>query len=82
MSLKEKLEARKAQFREQAPQAAQDIMHRATEDLRASGILAKAVRAGDVAPDFALEDTAGRTVALGDLLDRGPLVLGFYRGRW
>lgn len=34
------------------------------------------------APAFALPDQAGHTVALADELQRGPVVLVFYRGYW
>jgi peroxiredoxin len=35
---------------------------------------------GDPAPRFALPDAHGETVALDDLLARGPVVLVFLRG--
>jgi len=35
-----------------------------------------------VAPDFALPDQHGKTVALPSLLATGPAVLVFYRGHW
>lgn len=34
------------------------------------------------APDFSLSAHDGRTVALADLLARGPAILVFYRGHW
>lgn len=34
------------------------------------------------APDFTLPDEEGRPVRLADLLDRGPILLLFYRGDW
>jgi len=51
-------------------------------DLIASGLSASALREGDVAPDFALPDTHGHVIALRTLLDRGPVVISFYRGGW
>ncbi len=41
-----------------------------------------AIRAGDHAPSFRLEDLHGGSVALVDLIARGPLVISFYRGLW
>lgn len=35
---------------------------------------------GDVAPDFSLKDTTGKTVALADYRDKENVVLAFYRG--
>jgi hypothetical protein len=82
MTLQEKLDAYKADFVKQVPEDALAIMHRSIEDLRGSGIMARTVKVGDQAPDFELENTDGTTVILKSLLDRGPVVLGFYRGRW
>jgi peroxiredoxin len=47
-----------------------------------SGAASRALRAGRRAPLFALKDTAGRLVALEDLLSDGPVVLHFFRGAW
>lgn len=51
-------------------------------ELIASGIKASALKEGDAAPDFALPDSHGNAVALQTLLDRGPVVISFYRGQW
>lgn len=58
------------------------IMERATQDLIASGIAERGVKVGDIAPDVALPDAVGRQVRLADLLQRGPVLLTFYRGGW
>jgi peroxiredoxin len=39
-------------------------------------------RAGDLVAPFALHDQAGRLVSSDDLLQRGPLVVSFFRGTW
>ena len=57
-------------------------MERSVEDLRASGITSRIVKAGQPAPDFALPDADGRQVSLSELRARGPVALSFYRGRW
>lgn len=82
MKLQEKLDAHKKDFISKVPPEALSIMQQATRDLNSSGILAKAIKVGDLAPDFELNDTDGEAVALSDLLDKGPLVLSFYRGHW
>lgn len=48
----------------------------------ATGVPARAKRAGDLAPDVTLPDARGRPVRLSDAWHRGPLVLVFYRGGW
>ena len=41
-----------------------------------------ALRAGDAMPPFLLPNAEGRLVASEDLLQRGPLVVTFFRGGW
>jgi hypothetical protein len=82
MTLKQKIEAYKEGFKKKAPQEAQEIMHRATNDLQNSPQMINTIKVGDMAPDFSLKNTANNDMALSDLLDRGPVVLSFYRGRW
>jgi peroxiredoxin len=57
-------------------------MHRATDELIASGLAGRALKAGDVAPAFTLHDADGNAVSSKDLLAHGPLILTFYRGVW
>lgn len=82
MTLKAKIDAHKKSFLAKAPPEAVDQMQQATEDLQQSGILGRTVQVGALAPDFQLANTVGTEVALNDLLDKGPVVLSFYRGRW
>ena len=58
------------------------IMHRATEELRASGIMDRVIKTGDPLPSFSLPNAYGRNVRSADLLAKGPLVLTFFRGSW
>ena len=57
-------------------------MHRATDDLRHSGILDRIVQVGSPAPAFELANHDGRRVASAELLARGPIVVSFFRGSW
>lgn len=82
MSLKEKLDAYKAEFQKKAGPEKVEIMHRATEELRQSGIVERVLRAGAKMPEFALANTRGETVRSADLLAKGKLVVTFYRGVW
>jgi len=47
-----------------------------------SGIAAHALAVGAQAPTFSLPAATGNVVRLVDLLERGPVVLTFYRGEW
>jgi hypothetical protein len=58
------------------------IMEKATEDLIRAGLVERAKKIGDQAPDFTLPDATGEMVKLADLLARGPVVVTFYRGTW
>ena len=81
MSLEEKLAATRASATRIPPER-QAIMHRATEDLRNSGILDRIVPVGARMPAFDLANHDGRRVSSEDLLAGGPLVLSFFRGSW
>jgi peroxiredoxin len=57
-------------------------MHRATEDLRRSGIFNRVVKVGQKAPNFELLNQRGEQVRSEALVAKGPLVVSFYRGVW
>lgn len=82
MNLKEKIKEKKAQFQSSASEKNQEVMKRAMKELQDSGILDKASGKGDKASDFTVENHAGKSVNLKETLSSGPVVLGFYRGRW
>lgn len=87
MSLQERLDAFRTNFEAggapyHAPHWVHEIMHRATAELIASGAAAKALKAGDMAPNFTLNDPDGKPVSLTALLAERPVVLTFYRGVW
>jgi peroxiredoxin len=83
LPLQGKLDALKAEFETNiAPAPVVEALHRATDELIASGAPGKALKAGDVAPAFTLPDADGKPVSSRDLLAKGPLVVTFYRGVW
>jgi peroxiredoxin len=59
-----------------------DTMNQATQSLIDSEQAEYALKAGDRAPDFTLEDADSTSVSSRALLARGPLVATFYRGVW
>ncbi|MFO7990084.1 MAG: hypothetical protein R6U16_11430 [Desulfotignum sp.] len=82
MNLTQKIKEKKAQFQSSAPDEVQKVMTRAIKELQDSKMMDKVLTKGDKAPDFTLEDTRGNYVNLHNTLSSGPVVLGFYRGRW
>lgn len=87
MTLQTRLDAFKADFRSgkppyNAPPEIHPVMERATAELIASGAATRALKVGDHAPDFTLNDPDGTPISLAELLAKGPLVVSFYRGVW
>ena len=52
------------------------------EQVSRSGVLDKALKVGDKAPDFELPDGSGHLVKLSDQLKGGPVIVTWYRGGW
>jgi peroxiredoxin len=83
MSLQNKLETLKVELETKLlPASAVEALHRSVDELAASGISERALKAGDVAPAFTLPDAEGTLHDSNQLLARGPLVVTFYRGVW
>ena len=82
MSLEDKLAAMREAAAKRIPPDRLAIMHRATEDLRRSGILDRIIKVGAKMPAFALANHDGRRISSDDVLARGPMVLSFFRGSW
>ncbi len=86
-TLKDRLEEYKKTFESGAPPynvtpERVATMHRATAELKASGIEGRALKIGDRAPDFALFNQDHVEVSSKDLLRNGPMVVSFFRGHW
>jgi len=82
VTLKEELAALRQRLEAGRPPEAVRAMHRAVDELRASGAAERSLKVGARAPEFVLPDADERSVDSRALLARGPLVLTFYRGRW
>ncbi|HTZ97115.1 MAG TPA: hypothetical protein VMB18_11995 [Terriglobales bacterium] len=86
-SLQERLDEFKKSFESgappyNAPHEATETMHRATAELKATGIEERALKIGDRAPAFTLFNQDHVEVSSADLLRQGPLVVSFFRGHW
>jgi hypothetical protein len=82
MSLTEDLTKRREESRAMIPPDALAVMDKATDELLRSGIVEQSLKPGESAPDFVLPNALGKEVSLAGLLNKGPLVLSFYRGGW
>lgn len=76
------LENQLAALRHAASPAYLDQIARMAARLNGAGVPTRCRQVGEVAPDFALPQPAGRLVGLHNLLRRGPVVLSFLRGEW
>jgi hypothetical protein len=82
MTLADTLQGLREASTKRIPPESAAIMHRATEELRASGITDRVSKVGDPLPAFALPNSYGQAVRSADLSANGPLVLTFFRGSW
>ncbi|WP_193212132.1 peroxiredoxin-like family protein [Luteolibacter marinus] len=81
-SLQEQLDARSAEAAKSGDPAVRAAYARGIDAVAESGILDRAKKVGDKAPDFTLEDAAGKAVQLSTLWKDGPVILTWYRGGW
>jgi NAD(P)-dependent dehydrogenase (short-subunit alcohol dehydrogenase family) len=86
-NLQDRLNEFKKTFESGAPpynasREAIEMMHRATAELKASGIEAAALKVGDHAPSFTLFNQDHGQVSSAGLLREGPLVISLFRGHW
>jgi len=82
MSLAQQLEDLTGKLRSLVPAERLVTIDRAVDEVKASGVAARALRAGDQAPTFELPDGDGMMWRSAELLRSGPLAVVFYRGRW
>ena len=78
MPLKDELEKQQGKWPAAAHAAYEDLVRR----LAAAETVAGALKVGDKVPDFVLPNAEGKLVASAELLEKGPLVINFFRGDW
>ncbi|WP_233897202.1 peroxiredoxin-like family protein [Tenacibaculum piscium] len=81
-TLAAELELRKVNFNKQVDSTTKKKYKEGLDAVINSGILESAKNIGDIAPDFKLKNALGETVSLKSYLDKGPVVLIWYRGGW
>lgn len=82
MSLQVELDELYQGFTQKVPPDVLNTMLDATRRLVDTGIAEKSLKLGEKAPDFNLPNPNGEQVGLQGLLEKGPVVLNFYRGGW
>ncbi len=82
MNLTEELQNYRKQFLTKVSEEVQAKMSQATQNLASSGVVDSSLKVGDKVPDFFLPNATGKRVDLQKLLQLGPVVISFYRGKW
>ncbi len=82
MSLQDKISEMKQQSAGKIDPETMKTMAAATQKLISSGLAEMALKKGDRAVDFTLPNAIGSTVNLERMLEKGNLVVSFYRGGW
>ena len=80
--LKDQLEETVQAFMASLPEDEAQLTAKSFEKLHASDTGDSAINTGDTAPDFELPNATGGTVRLYETLNKGPVILNFYRGGW
>jgi peroxiredoxin len=76
------LDTAKHAWEAKAPDAIKEIYAEGIADVTRQNVIANAKKNNDTAPNFALTNATGETVSLSDYLQKGPVVLTWYRGGW
>src|SRR5215831_18342941 len=82
MSLKAQLELCRSEYEANVEPHVIDAARRSVQSLAETGLVAKAVKAGEAAPLFRLRRGRRDFIDLAYLLNHGPVVISFLRGTW
>lgn len=82
MTLADALAAQAATAADRIPADSRAVLNRSIEVVAEAQTVDGAKTVGDIAPDFNLADHNGNATSLSRLLERGPVVVTFYRGGW
>jgi peroxiredoxin len=82
MTLQTALDTFRAEFLEKFPADIAAVMQQATDRLAQDYATRTRLQVGDFAPDFELPNAVGERIKLSDRLQRGSVILTFYRGGW
>jgi len=80
--LSDELNARKLNFEKKATEDKKRIYAEGQKAIENNQIVQNALQVGDVAVNFTLKNATGKSVTLYDELEKGPVILMWYRGGW
>jgi len=82
MSLKAQIDAYNVQKEAKLPADVLALMDTTNEELIAQHIKDNALQIGSKVENFSLVNHKGENIELNDLLNKGPVIVSFYRGGW
>lgn len=82
LTLKSMLDEKKRNFEIKADEKTKTIYKEGIDAVRNGGVLKNAKQVGEIAPNFKLNNALGNTVELAQYLEKGPVILIWYRGGW
>jgi len=82
MSLKAQIDAYNVQKEAKLPADVLALMDTTNEELIAQHIKDNALQVGAKVDNFTLANHNGESIELNDLLNKGPVIISFYRGGW
>ncbi|MGY8835193.1 MAG: peroxiredoxin-like family protein [Enterobacterales bacterium] len=82
MSLKAQIDAYNVQKDAKLPADVLALMNTTNEELIAQHIKDNALQIGQKVENFSLANHNGENIELADLLQKGPVIISFYRGGW
>lgn len=82
MKLNEKLKLIQKEMAKNVPVDILNAFGQSLHELMELNLEKRALKVGDIAPDFTLLDANGSPVSLYDTLQHNPVILTFFRGNW
>ncbi len=82
MSLLAQIQEMQKEFMKQVSEEDVKVLQSATAKLIESDIAARCLKQGDKMPAFSLPNAINETISSNIMLNKGPLVINFYRGGW
>lgn len=82
MTLNRELAALSEKARASMPAQLLNTMARGLQEIVAAGVHERALREGDLVPEFTLPDATGSEVSLASIVGEGSAIIVFYRGAW
>lgn len=81
-NLKQQIEELNENLAKQLPVEVLEMFGKSIQDLKSSEIEENSIAIGERFPDFNLPNTTNETIELKELLQKGKVIVAFFRGNW